>query len=409
MPLFGFFGPPDVERARASHDISALVKAAQYRYDWVLRRDAVQTLGEFALETPTAPDPRIVSTLILSVRDAHGKIREIAIKLLAEMGATEAIKPLLPATQDEETAVRWAAVQGLMQLLNQTTGEPPSEAVAALIHSLRDPAWWIRETAARAIKDLTDRIEDPRLIGWAAEWLHLALSSDEYRIVRQSALDAMIALGAPPTVTSLTTALRDEAWSVRLSAAEALDAIQWEPTEEHIVHYWIAKGQCERCVPLGEAAIGPLVAVLQDQYPPIQRQAIQALAEIGEPAVPALLQALEHRDYWARTGAIEALQLIASQHGGHAVEPPPLLALLEDRSKSVRRAAALALGSLGDRMALEQLLLLLNDHQATVREAAATALGELGDATAAQALMHLGRRDPDGSVRRAAREALAGL
>lgn len=410
MPLFGLFGPPDVAQYRAAKDTRRLIKAARYRYDWVLRRDAVQALRDLAMEAPGAPDARIVGALTLSLRDGHWKIREMAADFLAELGVAEAIGPLLPTTMDEETAVRWAAVRALQRLLTREgAGNPPDDAIAALIRALRDPAWWVRETAARTIQELAARIEDPRLIAWAAKWLHNAVSDDDYRIVRQSALDAMIALGAPPTVASLTTALRDEAWSVRLSAAEALDAVHWEPTEEHLVHYWIAKGACERCVPLGEAAVQPLAELLRDQYPPIQRQAVEALAAIGPPAVPALLRALEHRDYWARTAAIEALGLIAAQHGRQAVAAPPLVAALEDRSKSVRGAAARVLGLLGEGEALEQLLLLLNDRQATVREAAATALGELGDATAAQALMHLGRRDPDWGVRRAAREALAAL
>jgi HEAT repeat protein len=409
MPLFGLFGPPDVGQYKSAGNIRGLAKAARYRYDWVLRRDAVQALHDLGLEATGALDPQIVSALKLSLRDGHWKIREMAADALAELGAVEAILFLLPPTVDEETAVRWAAVRALERLLNRMPGSLPEEAVATLIRSLRDPAWWVREHAARAIEGLAGRIQDPRLIAWAARWLHDAVRADDYRIMRQSALNAMIALGAAPTVASLTTALRDEAWSVRISAAEALDAIHWEPTDEHLVYYWIAKGECARCTALGEAAVGPLATLLHDQYLPIQREAIRALATLGASAVPALLRALDHRDYWTRAAAIEALGLIAARHGQESIATPPLLAALQDRSKNVRRAAAQVLGAIGDGAALEQLLLLLNDHQATVREAAATALGELGDTTAAQALMHIGRRDPDWGVRRAAREALSAL
>ncbi len=410
MSFFGLFGPPDVSRYRAAGDIRGLSKAARYRFDWVLRRDAVQALRDIGVQAAGAPDARIIAALMLSLRDGHWKIREMAADFMAEMNVTEAISHLLHATRDEETAVRWAAVRALDSLLNREgAGDPPEDAVAALIHALRDSAWWVRETAARTIQRLAARIRDPRLTAWAARWLHDAVRQDEYRIMRQSALDAMIALGAPPTIASLTTALRDEAWSIRLSAAEALDAIGWEPTEEHRVYYWIAKGECERCVALGEPAIAPLAELLHDQYPPIQREAIHALAALGEAAIPALLQAMDHRDYWARVAAIDALGLIVAQGGPGVMSPAPLLAALQDRSKGVRRAAAQVLGALGDGEALEQLLLLLNDDHATVREAAATALGEIGDVTAAQALIHLGRRDPDWGVRRAAREALSAL
>lgn len=410
MPPFGLFKPPDVAKYVAEGDIRGLVKAARYRHEWTLRRDAVQALRDLGAARAPEPDPRIVSALILSLRDGHWKIREIAANSLGEIGAVQAIPSLLPTTADEVIGVRWSAVRALAHLLNlDPKSEPPSEAVAALIRAVRDQAWWVRVASAQALQSVADRVRDPRIVGWAANWLHMALEMDDYRIVRQAALDAMIALGAPPTISSLITALRDEAWSVRRSAADALESLGWAPPEEHLLYYWIAKGDCQRCVAMGQTAVEPLIGLLRDQYLPIQAEAVGALASLGVVAVPALLRAMQHRDHWTRTAAVEALGMIATQHARNGDTLPPLLAALDDPSKGVRRAAAHALGAIGDVEALERLLLLLNDHQATVREAAAKALGELGDHTAAQALMYLGRRDPDREVRRAAREALAAL
>jgi HEAT repeat protein len=410
MSLFGLFGPPDVEKHTAEGNIRGLIKATRYRYDWVLRRDALQALYDIATQTPDEPDERIVEAIIRTLRDGHWKIREMAAEFLGEIGNDEAIMRLLPTTTDEYVSVRRTAVVSLRRLLTrEEAGTPPDKAVATLIRSLRDRAWWVREAAAETIEMLADRIEDAGLVKWAAEWLHAAVETDDYRIVRQAAIDAMIALGAPPTVDSLITALCDEAWSVRRSSAQALDALGWEPTKEHEVHYWIAKGECQRCVPMGHEAIGPLVNLLHDQYLPLQEGAIEALAAMGPPAVEDLLDMLQHRDYWTKAAAVETLGMIAQQHNSNSVPVAPLIEALEDRSKTVRRATARALGIIGDKQALEALLLLLNDHQATVRKEAAIALGKMGDRAAVQALMHLGRRDPDHDVRRAAQEALSDL
>ncbi len=410
MPLLDLFGPPDVEKHTAEGNVRGLVKATRYRHDWVLRRDALQALYEIATQTPDEPDEDIIEALIRMLRDGHWKIREMAAEALGEIGNGEAVMRLLPTTIDEYVSVRRTAVIALKRLLTrEEAGPPPDKAVATLIRALRDRAWWVREAAAETIELLGDRIENPELMKWAADSLHAAVETDDYRIVRQAAIDAMIALGAPPTIDSLTTALRDDAWSVRRSSAQALDALGWEPTEEDQIYYWIAKEQSERCVSLGQEAIEPLVSLLHDQYLPVQEDAMHALAEIGPPAVEALLEKLQHRDYWTKAAAIETLGMIAEQHDSGAVPVAPLIESLEDRSKTVRRASARTLGIIADKQALEALLLLLNDHKASVRQAAAEALGKMGDRTAVQALMHMGRRDPDKAVRRAAHEALTDL
>jgi HEAT repeat protein len=71
---------------------------------------------------------------------------------------------------------------------------------------------------------------------------------------------------------------------------------------------------------------------------------------------------------------------------------------------NVRAAAAVALGQLGDRRAIEPLLVSLADQYPNVRAAATEALGQLGDAAVAPLSEAL--RDDDWQVRRAAAQAL---
>jgi HEAT repeat protein len=86
----------------------------------------------------------------------------------------------------------------------------------------------------------------------------------------------------------------------------------------------------------------------------------------------------------------------------------PLIGALGDRDDSVRQAAAEALGRLGDPQALEPLAGALTDFYRDVRCAVVTALGELGDKRAVQPLTKA-LNDIDTDVRQRARQALTML
>jgi hypothetical protein len=83
--------------------------------------------------------------------------------------------------------------------------------------------------------------------------------------------------------------------------------------------------------------------------------------------------------------------------------------LLEDSSYKVRLQAALLLGKLGDRSAVDPLCRALGDENRTVRAMAAQSLGRLGAAEAAPALRGLLQRERDPFVKTQAEKALAAL
>ncbi len=88
-----------------------------------------------------------------------------------------------------------------------------------------------------------------------------------------------------------------------------------------------------------------------------------------------------------------------------------LLAILSDRAKEVRAAAAKSLGELGDALAVPSLVVALSaDTDREVRRAAAYSLGLIGDPTALEALTNkLKDQGEDPAVRGMAAEALADL
>jgi bilin biosynthesis protein len=87
-------------------------------------------------------------------------------------------------------------------------------------------------------------------------------------------------------------------------------------------------------------SIPALREALKDQNKDVRCAAAKALAKLGEPAIPALREALKDKEDWR-----------------------------------VRRAAAEALGNLGDRESIPALREALKDKDSGIRCAAAEALG----------------------------------
>ena len=123
--------------------------------------------------------------------------------------------------------------------------------------------------------------------------------------------------------------------------------------------------------------VPPLADLIRSGQPDvITDRAIQALERVADPsAIDVLTELLQHRRSGARRRAYVALA---------AIEDPRVRSLLErglrDSDRSVRGAAALALGEIG---ATESLELLFRAFERNVVEAA-IALGQLGDAAAVE-------------------------
>ena len=134
--------------------------------DWVVRREAVITLGEMG-------DERCVEPLARALRDGDWQVREVAIEAMGQVG---------------------------------------SPAVETLLKLLRD--WEVRKYAIAALGKIRDeRVLDP---------LMLQLRNDEFK---DDAIDALVVLGAP-SVEKLIGALRDKDENVRKCAVLALGRIK---------------------------------------------------------------------------------------------------------------------------------------------------------------------------------------
>jgi len=185
-----------------------------------------------------------------------------------------------------------------------------------------------------------------------------ALRYEQDAKVRRDAARALGRIGDARAVEPLINALKDGVVDVREAAAQALDALKWKPDKgEAGIAYWIQKGK-------------------NDKDRTTRQSAINALGQIGEPAVRPLIAELESGSWTRSSNAAAALGLIGDPR---AVEP--LIATLAVHGKSnsvVHNAAVEALGQIGDARAVEPLIAALRDETSKVHETVIKALGKIG-------------------------------
>ena len=148
------------------------------------------------------------------------------------------------------------------------------------------------------------------------------------------------------------------------AALNALLAALAGPDEEG-VRWQAAEGLAR----LGAPAVAGLAALAEDSDPDIRWKAIVALGDIGDPrAAPTLRDRLADPDRFVRGRAVSALARL-----GSPCLPLVMQALLDSDSR-VRQGAAEVLGLVGDPTAVDNLLRALQDPVEPVRRAAAVAL-----------------------------------
>jgi HEAT repeat protein len=192
---------------------------------------------------------------------------------------------------------------------------------------------------------------------------------------------------------------------VRGRVAQVLKHLGWQPkSKAEEAAFLVALGDIHRAAMLGAVAVGPLTSVLGDTAYQRRVQAVNRLADIGDPAaVKPLIRALVDPDDVVRMAASDALGRL-----GDARAKNPLLPMLKDRNAGVRTAAAGAMGVFGDATLVDALIPLLDDPHWEVRVATLESLGRLHDNRATEAVARC-LRDPDREVREKAAECLGML
>ncbi|PKL55548.1 MAG: hypothetical protein CVV35_09395, partial [Methanomicrobiales archaeon HGW-Methanomicrobiales-6] len=295
-------------------------------------------------------EPAVVP-LVGALQDRDWQIRLGAARALVGIG-DPAVEPLVRALRDAPPAVRMGAAATLGKIGNPGAVEP-------LIDALLSEDWRMGRVVVRALGMLGEPAVRPLL----------RVLSDGNDTSRKGAVAALVLIGEP-AVRLLPGALTDGHFRVRAGVADVLDRLGWspEPGEETVV-YLIAKERWGNLLSMGPAAVGPLIAVLNDRDDSIRRRAAKVLGEIGDPrAVPALIGLL-HDDYYSiRREAAAAL----GATGVPAMEP--VVSALSDPDADVRKRAADVLSEIGDARAIEPLEGIFDDEDWYARMAAGNAV-----------------------------------
>lgn len=325
-----------------------------------------------------------VKELIEQLKAPHLRIRERAVKALMELGheAREAVPMIINALEDRSWKVRWESARALGRIGSciGVEDEPGSEIPGELIKPMfGDSTWNVSLAAINAVAEIGPGCEVviPGLI---------ELVKEEDEEIRVSSIEALRRIGAaePEVVKALIEALEDPLESVRRRSAKAL--VELGASDRKYLQELIkaskdqdtyVRGPAYRL--LGRLASEPeviplLMKALKEENVIEKWYVVDALAEAGELAVPALTEDLKDPDKETRLIAAHALEGIGAQ----AREATPvLIKALEDPNLYVRRWVSDTLVKIGI-YAAPALIEALNTQDEKLQEQIINVLGKMG-------------------------------
>ncbi len=333
----------------------------------------------------------------------------------------------------------------LLSLLYQTRGFAPIKSAISDPVSVKDRQmhdWTLRGVALNAV-DFAGQTKDTHFL----DDLNKVLLADEEWLLRKHAAEALGTLGQPGAVEPLCqTLLTDKKEKVRQASAEALGELghvdgaealcQALATDEDDAVQKVAARSLGKVG--GQRAVQALIAALRsgnvalvdivdslhklDWQPESvadqvlfllakgssqgldDEQRVRQLQALGDEAIPHLIEALEHP-----VSAVNERSLTCLGQMKYKAAVEPMCNILATGNTTQRRAAASALGEIGDKDALDTLLqALLTDTDPWARVATAEALGKIGDANATNGLVQA-LTDSSENVREAVFKALGSL
>ena len=164
--------------------------------DWVVRREAVITLGEMG-------DERCIEPLVRCLRDGDWQVREAAVEAVAMIGSP-AVDLLLRYVRDYD------ARKPVIKALGKINDERVLNPLISLLQNdeFKDDATWaLAELGKPAVGQLLECLK----------------SSDE--VIRKQAILALGEIKDSTSVDLLIERLQDSHWLNRLTAASALEKI----------------------------------------------------------------------------------------------------------------------------------------------------------------------------------------
>jgi HEAT repeat protein len=290
--------------------------------------------------------PAATPTLTKIIATAHPIIRGRAAEVFSISKDRTAVPALLDALQGEYFTVRSRAALALGKIGDK-------KALPFLLTALKDPEDEVRIAACLAL----GLFKDPSTF----DEITNVLLDDPKIEVRQAAAKALGNTGHPAALPYLMEALRDSYWwyEREYAAGDLLLAIEKmgnTAVEPLIAALQDKEGTVRKFAAMllgriGAArAIEPLGMTLYDLHHDVGKASADSLVKFGAPAVEVLIEALSHPEMWIRIHSIVALSKV-----NDARVCPVLLEMVNDPEREVRKQVILSLGELKDRRALPAL------------------------------------------------------
>jgi HEAT repeat protein len=349
-----------------------------------------------------SPTQEVVSALTVALKDKETIIAIKACRVLSLLGSSEAAPPLLAVFQDDRPEVAIEAGRALWRL-----GPKAAPIVPALLSAAQGPidkSAPVRELLASFGVDVVPELEKELRANEATR--------------REAAADVLGRIGPPAraAVPGLLAALKDQSSSAALMAAMALAQIDSTRGGAAVklltdaLDVPSAASALANIGPNARAAVPDLIAALKPRKQTAQDELIRlnarlALARIGVPAVPALIEALKDKR--------EGVAPLAGGALGWVLPPPkeavPALRIALKNDRAHAAVYAHSLGQLGPLAlpAVPELTDLLTD--AATRPEAVVALVRIDPEQARSVVPQLVKdlQGEDEKQRQAAVQALA--
>ena len=354
-----------------------------------VRRGAALALGHIG-------DARAVEPLMRVVANQHIRIAEPAARALGLLRDRRATDLLIKCAKSHDIGMRINASEALGDL-----GDPRGfDALIWVVLNTHYQHKWARDNALKAMV----KIDPERSV---EAFLRIIQATEAHNVNQYTLICKLLGqVGDGRIVAPLLDLLLADLPETRIAAMDAMKAIGPKAVPELIKHL-ADPSRAKRSIvtlvlaEIKEPAVEPLLNALKDKDPNVRQATAWALGQIADArALDPLLAALNDPNIDARSAVIWALGQCRDkkvvQH---------LLPMLKDKEAVLRGAAVEALGCIGDASTAEAVIGALKDEQVSVRNAAAIALGMMGDQRAKGPLMSL-LNDKDRDVREHAREAL---
>ncbi|NNC77416.1 MAG: protein kinase [Woeseiaceae bacterium] len=199
--------------------------------------------------------------------------------------------------------------------------------------------------------------------------------------VQGKAVDVLIALNHPDTITHLLPALKDESEYSRRAAVEVLNEIADDTSVKHLLDaikdddWWVRSRAGDALGEIGgPKVVRSVLSLIKDKDEDIRRTAIEILnVTKDESAVDQLLKSTEDSDWWVRERSVDALTKIGSKRA-----VPKLVSMLGKDSK-MDTVLIRALGKLGDHKIINNIVPLMASDKREVQVEAIKAIAHLAD------------------------------